>query len=241
MVDFASLGSFFSGAGALGGLFGGGGLSARKAAALEAKYNREVMQNSLQWRAEDAEKAGISKHFAMGAPAVSFSPSVAGGNDSSVSRISEAGQSIGRAANAFADSKMRRVLFEQEVRMNELKIKDAEVALQKSASDLAISTSGGTVPINSNAVNLMPSKSVTNIAGNRGIEAGVPPGVKAYVMPDGHTMMLPSVEAAEAMEGNLLYGIEHYLRNRVVSPIVWGARKMISRPARRRGSRFYND
>lgn len=47
----------------------------------EYKRQKEFAQNALQWRAEDAEKAGISKRFAMGAPAISYSPSSVGFGD----------------------------------------------------------------------------------------------------------------------------------------------------------------
>lgn len=69
-----------------------GGLLGNKAADKANKMNLHAMKNQLQWKAEDAEKAGISKIFAMGAPVQSFSSNV--GN---FDFLGNAGQNIGRA------------------------------------------------------------------------------------------------------------------------------------------------
>lgn len=216
--DFAGAGSFLSGLSSLGGLFGGGGLSARKSAALEAQYNREVMQNQIQWRTADAKAAGVHPIYALGAPAVSFAPSVAGGNDSAVQRISEAGQGISRAAQAFSDSKQRRILFDQEVRMNDLKIKDAEIALQKSASDMAMARTGATVPMNGSGAGILvkPSETTFTRKGDRSLErAGPAPAVKEFVNRDGSVTIWPSADAKQAIEDSM-YEWEHMYRNRFV-------------------------
>lgn len=213
-LDLAGAGAFLQGAGALGSLFGGGGLSARKSAALQAQYNRETMQNQLQWRAADAEKAGISKHWAMGAPVASFSPSISGGGDSAIQRISDAGQSIGRAAQAYSDSRSRKILFDQEVRMNELKIKDAEISLQKNASDLAVSSSGR--PPALNGVLTKPSETTYTRTGDISMERAPPaPAVKEFVNRDGTVSIWPSADAKQAIEDSL-YEYEHMYRNRIV-------------------------
>lgn len=234
MVDIAGIASGLSGAGSflsgVSGLFGGGGLSSRKAAALDFEYQKRMLENQLQWRVSDAKAAGIHPLYGIGAPAVSYASTIGGEpRRNTLNDLGEAGQGIARAAGAYADSKQRQILFDQEVRMNDLKIKDAEIALAKSASDLAVSSSGSSPAFNIGNVNHVPSKQISSIRGNRGIEAGIPPGTKGYVMADGHTMLLPSEEAAEAMEGNLLYGAEHYLRNRVVAPLLWGARRVRER------------
>lgn len=58
--------------GALGSL--GGGLLGASSAKKQMAMQKEFAQNQLQWKAADAEKAGISKYFAMGAPTASYSP-----------------------------------------------------------------------------------------------------------------------------------------------------------------------
>lgn len=61
---------------------------------------REFAQNSLQWKAADAEKAGISKQYAMGAPGTSYSPVGLGSTASNFGFLESAGQNVGRAMEA---------------------------------------------------------------------------------------------------------------------------------------------
>lgn len=239
-------GSLLSGIASVGGLFGGGGLSERKQMALQAQYNREVMQNQLQWRAEDAKKAGISKQYAMGAPAASFAPSSTFNNDNFFDKVQSMGAGISRAADAYADSKQRNIMFDQERRLNELKIQNAEIANATAASDLAVRRTGVPPAYNSDRdlhipgqgnVLKTPSRQPSHNPSNRGLEAGVPPAVKAFVNLDGSTTMLPSPEAAEAMEDNFVYQLEHFLRNRVIAPLTWG----LGRAADRTNPRYYKN
>lgn len=110
-----SIGSVASGLGALGGaiggLFGGGGSKGSAADLLGRQMDRQEIWNKhqVQWRVEDAKKAGIHPLYALGAqistPQV---PSVVGDSGSSFSdRLSSAGQDIGRAADALLGGKAR--------------------------------------------------------------------------------------------------------------------------------------
>lgn len=85
--------------GAIGSIAGGllGNKSAEKAAKQNIETQKEFAKNSLSWKAADAERAGISKVFAMGAPTASFTPSSVGGN---FDFLGSAGQNIGRAMEA---------------------------------------------------------------------------------------------------------------------------------------------
>lgn len=228
-MDPATITAFASAAGTasdiLGGIFGGG-LSERKQMALQAQYNREVMQNQLQWRATDAEKAGISKVFAMGAPATSFAPSSNfTGGDKFFSAASSAGHGIARAAEAYSDSKQRKVLFDQESRMNELKIKNAEIANATAASDLALRSSAKTIPVNDSRDMLIdgqgdvlkkPSEYTSSRSGNHSMEAARPaPAVKEFINADGSISRWPSKDAKASIEDSM-YEWEHMYRNRFV-------------------------
>lgn len=210
----------------IGGLFSGGGLSPRKAAALEAQYNREVMQNQIQWKVEDAKKAGIHPLAAIGAPTVSYSPTVIGDTSTPASRLSDASAGISRAATAYSDSQMRAKLADQEYRMNELKIKDAELSVAKSASELALQQSGSTVPIQNpnslvipgqgNSVKYNPSELIHTRPGDPSMEAAPPaPYVKEFITPDGDVISLPSQDAKNAIEDVLPYELEHMYRTRI--------------------------
>lgn len=70
------------------------GILGNNAAKQQQKMQVKFAKNQLQWKAEDAEKAGISKIFAMGAPTMSYQPtSVGGGFD----QLGAMGQNIGNA------------------------------------------------------------------------------------------------------------------------------------------------
>jgi len=81
--------------GALGSI--GGGVLGMMSKDKDIKMQKQFAQNALQWKAADAEKAGISKIFAMGAPTTSFSPVSVGGN---FDFLGNAGQNVGRAIQA---------------------------------------------------------------------------------------------------------------------------------------------
>lgn len=98
--------------GAIGSVAGGILTNKANAEAAEdaQKFNAEMQlkfaKNALQWKAKDAEKAGISKVFAMGAPAQSFTPSSVG-STSSYDFLGSAGQNIGRAMEAGMSNPQR--------------------------------------------------------------------------------------------------------------------------------------
>lgn len=81
----------------LGGLFGSN--SAEKAAEKNAKLQKEFAQSGIQWKVEDAKKAGVHPLAALGAQTVSFTPSSVG-SSALGDGIAGAGQSIQRAIEA---------------------------------------------------------------------------------------------------------------------------------------------
>lgn len=117
------IGSLISaGASLLGGLFGKS--SADKAADLNAQMaerniamQREFAQNGIQWKAEDAKKAGIHPLYAMGASTPSFSPVSANftADTSMPNALSRAGQDIGRAIDATRNTDQKAAAYTQAV------------------------------------------------------------------------------------------------------------------------------
>lgn len=80
---------------------------ANAANAAQAERNialqREFAQNSIQWRAADAEKAGVHPIYALGSPGMSFSP-VSVGNTATTgvgSSLQSMGQDISRSVAAY--------------------------------------------------------------------------------------------------------------------------------------------
>lgn len=68
---------------------------------------KEFAQNAIQWKVSDAQKAGIHPLYAMGAPTMSFAPSVVGGDTSIGKGLSQAGQDVSRALLAGQSADQR--------------------------------------------------------------------------------------------------------------------------------------
>lgn len=226
-----NIGSGLGALGAVGSLFGSSGLSSRKAMAIQAQYNREVMQNQLQWRASDAKAAGIHPLYAMGAPTVSFAPNAVGDTNSLSQRLSDAGQSISRASQAFSDTRARKVIADQQARLNEAQIEGQVLANQKTASEIALMRTGATTPLNSNPlitgqgdsdvgrVNVLPSSVVT---GSRSAAARQPGAITEYqfTAPDarGNVGLVPSQDMKQRIEDDFIAETLWHLKNRLIAP-----------------------
>lgn len=93
--------------GAAASIFGGlqGQKSQEKMAQQNIQLQKDFAQQGIQWKVEDAKKAGIHPLYALGANTHSFAPVSIG--DSLSSSIANAGQYLGRAANATATSGQR--------------------------------------------------------------------------------------------------------------------------------------
>lgn len=70
---------------------------------------REFAQHGIQWRVEDAKRAGIHPIYALGGSGASFSPVSANftGGTSAADSLGAAGQDIGRAFNATSTQSQR--------------------------------------------------------------------------------------------------------------------------------------
>lgn len=78
---------------------------------------KEFAQNSIQWKTEDAKKAGVHPLYALGAPTYSYNPSSVGAvaDNSLGAGLANAGQDISRAMLASSDQDTRNVAFESRV------------------------------------------------------------------------------------------------------------------------------
>ena len=105
--------------------------SSKKAFKRAAALQREFAQNSIQWRVEDAEKAGVHPLYALGAPTAPSSPTYAG--DTSLGNaMANAGQDIGRAVQASSTAAQRDKAYTAQVQQLELTRMDLENELLKS-------------------------------------------------------------------------------------------------------------
>lgn len=95
--------------GLLSGIIGGAlGLLGNK---MDQDFQKKAAQNSIQWRVKDANKAGVSPLFALGAPTMNFQSSIGptlGAAGSEVgSGFESMGQDISRARAATMDAPER--------------------------------------------------------------------------------------------------------------------------------------
>lgn len=101
-----------AGIGAIGSLLGG--RSDKKAAAKAQKqqmaWDRHVLQNQIQWRVEDAKKAGIHPLAALGAQISPASPlpGVPGGGDAVADGMGAIGDAIAKALSVERKLEQRR-------------------------------------------------------------------------------------------------------------------------------------
>lgn len=93
--------------GAAASIFGGlqGQKSQEKMAQQNIELQKQFAQQGIQWKVQDAKSAGIHPLYALGAQTHSFAPVSVG--DSLSSSFSNAGQYLGRAANALATGEQR--------------------------------------------------------------------------------------------------------------------------------------
>jgi len=84
-----------AGASALGGYLSN--KTAKAAANQNYQHQKQFAQSGIQWKVQDALKAGIHPLYAMGAQTTSFQPTAVGGSDFG---LPDAGQNIARAIDA---------------------------------------------------------------------------------------------------------------------------------------------
>ena len=119
-------------------LIGGfmGQKSQEKQAAQNIALQKEFAQSGIQWKVEDAKKAGIHPLYALGANTTSFAPVSIG--SPLAEGINQAGQHIGRAVNATATPTQRSVAYMQLERMGlENELIRAQIASERARTNQA--------------------------------------------------------------------------------------------------------
>ncbi|QXP08107.1 MAG: DNA pilot protein [Arizlama microvirus] len=205
--------------------------AARENALRQEALQREFAQNGIQWRAADAEKAGISKLYALGANTASYSPVSVGHTASSglASGLATAGQNIGRAVDATASPLGRAGHFATEMAQTQLdgaKL-DNDIKRAELLSKVATRTQPGQPPaiLNSETTPFIPGQ------GNSGIklenkfppsdpdrpqkEWGVTPEVRMYRTKHGFSPEVPQ-ELGEAHESQPLAAAQWFMRNKLM-------------------------
>lgn len=101
----------------------------------EYERQKEFAQNQLQWRAADAEKAGLSKFAALGGQSSFYTPSYSGSSSGFGDAVAQAGQGVSRALETYALASQREALegqrLDNENKSLELMLKKQEFQNQQ--------------------------------------------------------------------------------------------------------------
>lgn len=89
-----------------------------------AELQKEFAQNSIQWKVEDAKRAGVHPLAALGASGYSASPSFVGADNG----IAQAGQQVSQG--------IAKALDRDAEKLSALKVKDAELDLMKKSLEI---------------------------------------------------------------------------------------------------------
>lgn len=213
-------GALISGASSLlGGLFSNS--SNRRAMLEQLKFQREFAKSGIQWRVEDAKKAGLHPLYALGAQGLpQYSPSYSA--DAVGPALASAGQDIGRAVMARATPAERLAarmqLLEAQSRIG---ANDAQAAYYNAQAALVDQQNLASVPIpdfsqyarkepvgvvesspTAGFGELSPAKITMSRPEEKAIVAGPRnPALREYALPGGGRIMLPDASnLGEALE-----------------------------------------
>lgn len=217
----------------LGGVLGN--RSAEKNAKRQEALQREFAQNAIQWKVQDAEKAGVHPLYALGANTVSYSPTQVGSTDFG---LTQAGQDIGRAIDTGRSANERNSAIS--TRAATLQLENMELQNAKLASEIALTRQAGTPPppitespiidgqgVNAHEVKAQPVQ--THRAGDPGISPKANPDIEFKTVPLGNGQIgfepMPSQQTAEAMESSWTAPIDFALRNRIAPSLGFRAKK----------------
>lgn len=222
--------------GAVGGLASSffGAKSAEKNAAKQAALQKEFAQNAIQWKARDAEKAGISKLYALGANTTSYAP-VSVGDTSGLGNLGSMGQDIGRALDMARpsggkaetvlateaakaqitglnlDNEIKRVQLASDIQKTQTTgMPGASPALGGTLRNTVIEGQGNAAPT---AIKMQKQMSPSD-PGEQANEAGLSPEVSWYRTKTGWAPMVPQ-QLGEALESQLLGAYQWQYRNQI--------------------------
>lgn len=217
------LGSIIGGIGSIAsGLFG------KKQADKNIKMQREFAQSGIQWKVEDAKKAGIHPLYALGAQTHSFQPVSAG--DATAS-FAQAGQDVGRALDATSTSSQRTARFAEA--SAQLSLENMSLQNQMLASQIAKLRQGQAPPmagadrylvdgqVQSGLIQDDPLERRASDPSNLSREAGAVSESGLLRTPSGHAPVY-SHDAKDRLEEDLIGQLQWSLRNRILPTYLGG-------------------
>lgn len=234
------LGNLMGGAGGLMGgisnLFGGGDdddeKDALKIMDKQFDYQQAILQNQIQWRAEDARKAGLHPLAALGAASMSFNPSMVGGygnkQSSLLERMGRAGQDIGAALNKLGGVTQRQFdvlrLAQEREKLDNMKLQN--VGLRNQIYQNSRQTVGST-PLERHlgitGQDSPPAVSAAQAAAiyepptistskRPGVQSGTQPLERDVINVNGNLERFPTQNMSDTMESSPYHGMKYFLR-----------------------------
>lgn len=218
----------------LSGLFGGSSGPKQPSFQDQVDVQKQFARTAIQWRVEDALRSGIHPLYAIGAPAVSFSPVSVGGSDgpSPGERFQAFGQNLERAVSATqnsgerTNSRLMALSLERGELENTLlrtQIASQMARLQSDQVGPPMAGSNYTMPGQTSSGVLVNPSETTTVGPDASIERAVGPANKLFLNRDGTLSVWPSKEAKESIEDSW-YEYEHMWRNRVLPYLQRGAK-----------------
>lgn len=184
-----------------------------------ANKQEKFAKNALQWKAADAEKAGISKIFAMGAPTHSFNPVNVGADPGLGAAIDKAIPGQGGPASTTTGKVAGISSAITNAQLEGLKL-DNDIKRAELSSKLAIGTQPGAGGIMDRAVTQGPGgiqmeKKISPASRDVSHRSfGVSPEVDIYKTHSGYAPQVPQ-QLQEAFENDALGRWQWNLRNRM--------------------------
>jgi len=200
-----------------------GGLIGAQNAKKQMAMQREFAQNSLQWKAADAEKAGISKVFAMGAPTYSYSPVSTGdmGISDAAKQLGAGIDGQGNRPGATTTGKVSGIAAQIEAaQLDGIQI-DNQIKRAELASKLSIATQPGAGHVldrdviqGPEGLKLQKQQEPAGYgSGNKSF--GVSPEVSMYRTKEGFAPQIPQ-QLQEAFESDALSRWQWNIRNKIL-------------------------
>lgn len=212
--------------------------SQEQMAAQNIALQREFAQNGIQWKVEDAKKAGIHPIYALGGSTHSFSPvsSSFTADTSMGAAMSAVGQDIGRAVSATSTESQRQDAFTRATQALTLERGQLEndVLRAQLASQNARLRSPGSPPMAAAADSyLLPGQTQSGLTTAKPLE--VTPAPKNAPHSEGGAIVdvgyartptgwvpVPSENVKQRIEDNFPHEWSHFIRNNIF-PMVPGA------------------
>lgn len=199
-----------------------GGLFQNNAAKQQAQLQKQFAKNGIQWKVEDAKKAGIHPLYALGAQTHSYTPQAVGDMG-----LSQAGQDISRAIDATRSKSDRLDAFGKTVQALQLQrmgleneLLGAQIAKTKQGAAPPMPTSGDAYLVDgqsdSGLVKTKPLERESFNAGAPSQEAGTHTEMGFLRTPGGGYAPVMSKDAKDRLEEDFLGVLGWNLRNRLM-------------------------